>query len=181
MHRRKALAEHRQGPVELRGERLGGRAARDEGGFNAAIANDAAKARCDCSACSAIAFQDSPKALFFSAIMRVNSLRSRADSCGPAWAIRSRRWATTCGTASASSAVLADSERDERGRRAVMDLPVRSTLAPRDASQSGADFAGFGIRCISPQRPLHWRSSALTAAGSLAPALRRTARCCSAL
>src|SRR4051812_41512098 len=67
-----------------------------------------------------MAFQDSAKAVFFSATMRLNSLRSRGASFGLESAMRVTRWATTCGTASASSAALMATEWDARRRRVAM-------------------------------------------------------------
>ncbi len=50
-----------------------------------------------------MANHDCQKACTFSCAMPWNSRRSRSFRTGPASAIRVRRWATTCGTASASS------------------------------------------------------------------------------
>ena len=66
-------------------------------------------------------FQDSPKAVFFSATMRSNSLRSRGDGFGRERAMRVTRWATTCGTANASSAAWVASDWAARLRRVAMD------------------------------------------------------------
>src|SRR4051812_38266036 len=75
-----------------------------------------------------MAFHDSPKAMFFSATMRSNSLRSRGEGLALERAMRVTRWATTCGTARASSAAWVASERETRLRRvAISALASEST------------------------------------------------------
>src|SRR6185436_17944592 len=70
--------------------------------------------------------------------------------------MRSRRWATTCGTASASSAVLADSEAGGRRRRAGMASPERPDCSAERAgtARRGGLALSFGrLLRFAPQGP----------------------------
>src|SRR4029079_18703394 len=69
---------------------------------------------------------------------------------GPARAMRIRRWATTCGTASASSAVLVESEAEGR-RRAGMASPMR----PDCSAERRLDRARRGALALRLGRLLH--------------------------
>ena len=116
VHRGEALAEHAERGVCLAGRCRGRGLATSVGGENDvihAVASDC----CASAACRAIAVQEVVNAAFFSATIRSNSLRSRGDSFGPASAMRVTRCATTCGTATASSAAFQANDGETRLRR----------------------------------------------------------------
>src|ERR1035438_3029 len=92
-----------------------------------------------------MAFHDSPKAAFFSATISSNSLRSRAESFGPASAMRVTRWATTCGTANASSAAWTASDWAARLRRVAMGSFGSGCLIATIVSPKGLDARACGV------------------------------------